>query len=82
MLFLDGYVARCSQSTVAETSRASRPVTYEEAKEKIKMGRRFGLEGLSSGVDIRQLWPSVEVCFTFCNLVLLVIVFLGNSRNQ
>jgi hypothetical protein len=53
------FTAQCGYSTPS----LSRPITYEEAKEKVKMGNQFGLFGMKSGVDIRKLWPTVEVSF-------------------
>uniref|UniRef100_A0AC34QWX2 Large ribosomal subunit protein mL64 n=1 Tax=Panagrolaimus sp. JU765 TaxID=591449 RepID=A0AC34QWX2_9BILA len=37
------------------------PLTYDYEKEKWAQRTRFGLYGLASGVDIRKLWPTVEV---------------------
>lgn len=60
------FTSRCAYSTPS----SSRPITYEEAKEKIKMGNQFGVLGLKSGVDIRKLWPTVEVSFlSACQLI-------------
>uniref|UniRef100_A0A914H2Q4 Large ribosomal subunit protein mL64 n=1 Tax=Globodera rostochiensis TaxID=31243 RepID=A0A914H2Q4_GLORO len=36
------------------------PTQYEFEREKWAMGERFGRYGQRGGVDIRQLWPSVE----------------------
>jgi len=43
--------------------RWSFQVEYEYEKEKWAKGERFGQFGLSSGVDIRELWPTVEVAY-------------------
>lgn len=37
------------------------PAIYENEKAKWELAERFGRYGLSSGVDIRRLWPTVEV---------------------
>ena len=39
------------------------PITYEEVKNKAALAKRFGQFGLASGVDIRRLWPTVEVSY-------------------
>ena len=41
------------------------PLQYDVEREKWAMGERFGQYGIASGVDIRKLWPSIEV---FCLL--------------
>lgn len=38
---------------------------YEWEKAKWAMGERFGKYGIASNVDIRQLWPSVEVSLLY-----------------
>ena len=39
------------------------PVTYDFEKQKWAQKQRFGNFGVASGVDIRTLWPTVEVRF-------------------
>jgi hypothetical protein len=43
------------------------PLEYEYEKQKWAMGERFGKYGLKSGVDIRRLWPTIEVKFYLKN---------------
>jgi hypothetical protein len=40
------------------------PLQYKFEREKWAMAERFGQYGLKSNVDIRKLWPTVEVTFT------------------
>lgn len=51
------------------------PLEYENEKEKLVLAERFGEYGLKSGVDIRKLWPTIEVCICF------FICFEKNSGN-
>lgn len=37
------------------------PLQYENEREKSVLAERFGEYGLKSGVDIRKLWPTIEV---------------------
>lgn len=49
--------------TIAE--KGIPPLNYEYENEKWAIGERFGQYGLSANVDIRKLWPSVEVSLFF-----------------
>uniref|UniRef100_A0A914YHE9 Large ribosomal subunit protein mL64 n=1 Tax=Panagrolaimus superbus TaxID=310955 RepID=A0A914YHE9_9BILA len=39
------------------------PISYDFEKQKWAQKQRFGTFGMKSGVDIRTIWPTVEVIF-------------------
>ena len=52
------------------------PLQYDYEREKWAMGERFGQYGIKSGVDIRCLWPSIEVYFYL--ILKIYFLFKGN----